>query len=515
MALKGGYSRVTPLQLALDRGMCTGAKLGDELEQLGEYSIKAKSDAEAVCRVLDRCVREAKLSPGEISLQALIGLFQDVEGRDCPAFLPMVELGLPILIDLVDAGWEQDSGIDPDDVLFALKILVIYGTIEGTDTVIRAAQRPFQPDSYWWHLILQPYGDGHPQSDRLFRALSNPLPEDFLALSLVDCANSALSEGGGHKHPFDNNAGNRQLERWLSDHDCAHSTCAVSAAAALPYISSRWRDRLLSIALDHVRDEVRLEAAYAAARLGRDAGIERLARFCLDVNRAETAREYLGRLSREDAVPPGALDPDFRAKAEFSQWLAHPNELGRPPDELEIVDRRELAWPPDFDRKTLRLIKYRLRGTAELKDDAVGVGLVGSVTFCLCGDKLEERPPEDAYAAHCYWELEASGQITEAQVEDGSTEYDGMLRQVAPGVGSRPRIIRVVEVAPELKYPQRLIAVATTVRNGDAGWVVVDGPRSRWYAASETPGDACGRLAVMIHVGRVLLGFRNGFHSVD
>ena len=163
MALKGGFSRVTPLQLALDRGMRPGAKLGDELGQLGEYSIKAKSDAEAVCRVLARCVREATISPGETSLQALIGLFQDVEGRNCPAFLPMVELGLPILIDLVDAGCEEDSGIDPDDVLFALKILVIYGTSEGTDAVIRAAQRPFQPDSYWWHLILQPYGERTPR----------------------------------------------------------------------------------------------------------------------------------------------------------------------------------------------------------------------------------------------------------------------------------------------------------------------------------------------------------------
>ena len=86
MALKGGFSRVTPLQLALDRGMRPGAKLGDELRQLGEYSIKSKSDAESICRVLARCVREDANWPGETSLHALIGLFQDVEGRDCPAF---------------------------------------------------------------------------------------------------------------------------------------------------------------------------------------------------------------------------------------------------------------------------------------------------------------------------------------------------------------------------------------------------------------------------------------------
>ena len=90
-------------------------------------------------------------------------------------------------------------------------------------------------------------------------------------------------------------------------------------------------------------------------------------------------------------IPPESLDSDFRAKAEFSQWLAHPNELGRPPDLLEIVDRRDLAWPPDFERKTLWLIKYRLRGASGAINDDVGVGLVGSVTFSLPGAKLEQR----------------------------------------------------------------------------------------------------------------------------
>ena len=69
-------------------------------------------------------------------------------------------------------------------------------------------------------------------------------------------------------------------------------------------------------------------------------GYDHLARFCLDVNRSEKARNYLAELGREDAIPAEALDPDFRAKAEFSQWLAHPNELGRAPDDLEIIEKR-------------------------------------------------------------------------------------------------------------------------------------------------------------------------------
>ena len=238
MALKGGFSRGTPLQFALDRGTQPGAELGDELRQLGEYCIKSASDAAAVCRVLRARVSEVAVLGGETSLQALIALFQDVEGPDCPAFSTMVELGIPLLIDLVDAGCAEDSGIDPEDVLFALKILAIYGTSEGTDAVIRAARQPFQSDSYWWHIILEPYGQGHSESSRLFQALSEPLPEDFLAFSLLDCANAAFAGGEGQEHPFDNLAGESQLEQWLMDRDHGHSLYAVSAAQALPYLSN-------------------------------------------------------------------------------------------------------------------------------------------------------------------------------------------------------------------------------------------------------------------------------------
>jgi hypothetical protein len=73
-----------------------------------------------------------------------------------------------------------------------------------------------------------------------------------------------------------------------------------------------------------------------------------------------------------------------------------PNEPGRPPDELEIVDQRELAWPPELERKPSWLIKYRLRDQTGLEHDDVGVGLVGSVTSCLFGDRLEQRPAKDA-----------------------------------------------------------------------------------------------------------------------
>ena len=179
MALKGGFSRGTPLQLALDRGTRPGAKLGNELGQLNDYSIKSRSDAESVCRVLARRVREDASLGGRSSLHALIGLFQDVEGRDCPAFDAMLELGIPLLIEIVDAGCEDRRALIPTMFSSHSKSWSCTEQADGTDAVIRVAQRPFQPDSYWWHLVLAPYGEGHPESERLFEALSDPLPVIF------------------------------------------------------------------------------------------------------------------------------------------------------------------------------------------------------------------------------------------------------------------------------------------------------------------------------------------------
>lgn len=405
MAIRDWFSRRTPLQIALDRGTQADGDLGEGLRRLGEYSIKSQADAEAICSVLKRLVPADSKVGGASAFHALLGLFQDVEGVECPAFAVMADQGIGLLVQVVNNFLPDPSRRDANDVLFALKILAMYGTSAGTDAVLWAARQPLRPDDYMWSVILRAYAHGHPEAKRVFRELSNPLPSDFLAVSLLDSANAARRDGAEVLHPFDSAVGKQQLERWLTDADEEHFSYAVSATAALPFISAPERDTLLALAFDHPSVDVQLEAAWAAARLGRDAGIKWLAHSCLDVNLAERAKHYLSELGRTDAIPHEAEDASFQAKAEFAQWLAHPNELGRPPDELEIVDHRDLNWPPERDAKHLWLIKYCVKDATGLKPDDVGVGLVGSITFCLFLYKLEQRPPEDCYAIHCYWEM--------------------------------------------------------------------------------------------------------------
>lgn len=226
-----------------------------------------------------------------------------------------------------------------------------------------------------------------------------------------------------------------------------------------------------------------------------------LREHCLDINHSATAIRYLAELGREDAVPAEANEPDFQAKAEFANWLAHPNELGRPPDELEILDRRTIDWPPAGEETSLWLIKYRLGDGWGLEPDDVDCGLVGSTTWCFFNRTMHQRLPDDCYAIHCCWELG----LEDSEVDDPS-EYEGMLKQWPHSALKDVEMGRVVEVPPKLGYGRRLVAVASAAINGERGWAVLDGPDSVWYPAEAMPEDEYIGNVLSLHVGRKLLG---------
>lgn len=214
---------------------------------------------------------------------------------------------------------------------------------------------------------------------------------------------------------------------------------------------------------------VQLEGAWASAKLGSQSGLTVLSRYCTDPNYSLTACRYLEELGRDDLVPVKVNDPAFRARAEFANWLAHPNELGTPPDEVEIVDHRVLAWPPDGERKPLWLIKYRVKETTGLADDDVDCGLVGSITFCLFSYKLLQRPPDDAYAIHCYWEMEGQGLIEEIDAKFAEEDVAIPLEQWNGAALERPEVSHKAVLSPELRYPQPTVTLVSATLKGSPG----------------------------------------------
>lgn len=489
------------LAAILTRGLAAGGDLYDELKVRGNAPIQSASDARAIVAALRQFPREQPADNGTTSpLHWLVGLFQDVESAEAPAFAILHDQGLVELIRIFDAMKSQPAEDTADDLLFIAKILAMYGTAEGADRVVEAARIPLDAESYLWQVILDRFDGDHPQTDRVFRALADPLPPGFIAVSLLDAANAVALAGGEQPHPFDSPAGIERLRQWIVSDDVGEYSYAHSAAAALPFINADDRDELLKLACKHPSPTVRLEGAWATAETGDEAGVEMLAAACLDINLAAIASAYLTELKRTDAIPPAAQEPEFQARAEFAQWLAHPNELDRPPNKVDVIEHRRMMWPPQGEVLDLWLLKYRAADPWDLEADAEGVGMTGSTTWCFFEDSMLKLSPDDCIAIHCSWELQLD-QYAAASMPRGDPLADWPHARVA-----NAQLLKVIDVPPDWRYGRAQVALVAGSQNGAEGWGVVDGDDSHWYPASKFPqGFGAGDI-LMIHVGRRLLG---------
>jgi len=412
------------LQSAFTRGLAEGGDLCEELSRLGNFEISSVNEAEALTRGLAEYVkRDANSDFATAAFPELVRLFQSVTSAE--AYRHLALKGIPLLIEAYDARL-MDPGECDSDLMFALKILARFGTEDGLDRVVSAAYSFSFQDGYLWSVIFEQLGDSDPLIPSLLQRLSEPLPDGFVCVALLDWVNRLCREGVISVHPFNSRDGIDKLRGWLTSSDEDEFSSAHAAAAALPFLSDPPRSELLALAMDHPDVGVQMEAAWAAGRLGSDAGIKFLARLCLDRNLALTARTYLRELHRMDAVPDPGNDPDFLATAELCDWLAHPQEYGRPPDEIELLDHREMYWPPTNDWRPLWLFRYVYRAHAG-EPESDGVGMTGSITFSLIDETSPGMPPDDIYALHCCWEMEVNEDPrapTERSVEAGRALID-------------------------------------------------------------------------------------------
>ncbi len=417
------------LQAALTRGLAPGGDLYEELCDLGEYEIDSMADAEALTRGMAEFVQRAVDSDEAMSaFPELVRLFQSVTSTE--AYRHLAVKGIPLLIEAFDARL-IDPGECYSDLLFALKIFARYGTEEGLERVVSAAYSGALQDGYLWSVIFEQLGDSDPLIPGLIRRLSDPLPDGFVCIALLDWVNRLSREKVISSHPFNTPAGIDKLRSWLISSDADEFSYAHAATASLPFVSDPPRSELLALALDHTDVGVQMEAAWASAHLGSESGIKFLARLCLDRDLAITARAYLQELKRPDAIPDGANDPTFIALAEMCDWLSHPQEFGLPPDEIELYDTREMFWPPTNDWRPLWLFKYRYHAAGDDESESVGVGMTGSITFSLIDEASPDLPPEDIYALHCCWELEANEDPrapAERSIEAGRALIDAAQR---------------------------------------------------------------------------------------
>lgn len=397
-------AKKTPLQLALEQGLAEGGNLFEALNDLDLYQIESLEDAEALVEALEQFVQRPVEIPGMFTaFHQLVSLFQSVSGIS--PFQYLVRRGIPLLIQAYDARVPM-ADEQQNELLFTVKIFARYGLEEGLDRLVQAAYHPVLREGYLWSVIFEQLGDQDPVIPELVERLSEPLPDGFACIAFLDWVNRLAREERISSHPFNTSAGVQKLRHWLRNSNKDEFSFAHSSAAALPFVSEPQREQLLALAMDHPDSAVQMEAAWASARLGSEAGLKFLTRLCLDRDYSTRACAYLEELGRDELIPDAANEPDFRAMADVCDWLANPQEFGRPPDEIELYDTRELFWPPTNDVRQLWLFKFRFIAEEQGESDDCGLGLYGSITFSLFDETNPDMSPDDAYALHCCWELE-------------------------------------------------------------------------------------------------------------
>lgn len=397
----------SPLVKALEKWIKIGGDLDEILSKNRNGHVKSVTEAKAICVALDVLYAERNGAHDDFicsPLHTLTAFFQQVENK--PPFEFLKKEGLPRLrrwvCDVLDGKVVKEG-----DVMFILKILAMYRQHEDVELIAKAARKPIDPESYMWSLIFSQFTAEHPYSAEMIDALRDPLPSDFILVGYLDMANVLAFNGKLEQHPFDSQAGQSCLEAWLRDTNKENVSYALSATTALPFIAQSSREELLQVAADHSNPTVCIEAAWAQAKSGDLDGLESLTNHCLDPCYSLTAQQYLEELGHTNRIPEDAKHPDFMAIAEMAHWLAHPNEYGRPPDDIELFDSRNLFWPPTNDRRRLTLIKYTY-DDSEGGDPDLGIGMVGSITFALFDEATVDLSPEDIYGIHCCWELEVN-----------------------------------------------------------------------------------------------------------
>lgn len=407
------WTRDNPLQQALAEvatGKLDCRSAFDDMTPVGPLDIAALKSAFSTL-----LGEPAARSP--FVLSSLLSLLSFVDDR-ATSILVRSEL-LPVLQRLVDEALAGPSA-DAADLTLLAGVLSRFCTDDAFPYIVKLVRAC--PDERRWATVFRGFRARHPYTERLLGELGRELPSGFAAVAFLDLANALARAGKLARHPFDSEPGCALLRAFLAERDAERISYGHSAAAALPYLSHPVGSELLEQALAHPTANVRIEAAWAASKLGKAIGLVQLRAWCLDVCHSRRAQAYLRELDHDDAIPPECRAQPFQARATMCEWLAHPAELGRPAKSVEVTGTWEVLWPPTGDRRRLWVLHYvyETTGDAGASQEEAGQGLVGSVTFSLLRTDTASLPPLHVLALHCCWELERRGQLKgESSVEAG------------------------------------------------------------------------------------------------
>lgn len=177
---------------------------------------------------------------------------------------------------------------------------------------------------------------------------------------------------------------------------------AISLCDALGLIGWDGATGRLYQAMELKHRRVQTEAAGALARLGVEAGKQRLVELAAEPSARLRVLAYAEELGCPEAIDDAFRTPTARAEAEMALWLAQPQNMGTPPTEVSVVDSRRLYWPSFDSPIDCHLVQFSYSfGDRSYSN----IGITGPLVHAIAAD-LTARPIDDIYAVYAGWHVE-------------------------------------------------------------------------------------------------------------
>ncbi|MDZ4848266.1 MAG: HEAT repeat domain-containing protein [Pirellulaceae bacterium] len=262
-----------------------------------------------------------------------------------------------------------------------------------------------------------------------------------------------------------------QIQQVLSD---AIAVC-VSLCDALGLMGCQDAIGKLHQALSLRHRRVQTEAAGALARLNQEFGRESLVALAAEPVARLRVLHYADELGLSDKIDALHSQPCAIAEAELALWLAQPQQLGLPPQNIEVVDQRMLFWPSFDEPQACFLFRFQYQLP---NGEWSNIGMAGPLVHSFAAD-LADLPVLDIYAAFAGWHAEHP-EIFEIPVEHWNAAHQ---RQTAPLMrwleDNQHENIRPLWIGCFLN--EICLVVESTVDSA-TGVAVTDGLETIWYS---------------------------------
>ncbi|MEM6473675.1 MAG: HEAT repeat domain-containing protein [Planctomycetota bacterium] len=306
-----------------------------------------------------------------------------------------------------------------------LQLLAVVRTRETLEALVSRLE--VSPPTQWMQgaQVLSPLMQHNDWPiDAVFPRLLDCLSEPALAASILDLANYLVRSERTETHPaadrlavlnhllgeLTNRLGKFEEDprtfgddvQTVQERLSESVALAVSLCDTVAIIGDESSIGKLNQTLELRHRRVQCEAAGALARLGDEAGKQRLLELAEEPSARLRAIHYADELGFGNEIDESYRTAEATSEAEMALWLSQPHQAGLPPTHVEVLETRRLLWPSFTNPVDVTLVSFQYNSGDRVYSN---IGMTGPATFAM-GCDLADLPVDDIFAIYAGWHAE-------------------------------------------------------------------------------------------------------------